>query len=97
MNWYKIAKSSNIQTVQLIKTAQSLFDTGYWAKLNNLKEIARKNYIQKHAELSSDDKETILAGHGVYKGKCGHMISQCRCSHGSNFVFEIPTNCEKCR
>ena len=78
------------------KTAQSLTDDTYWSRLNEMKDRARNEFIKQHPELSADDKQSVMAGHGIYKGACGHVISRCRCGHGSHFTFGLPTKCKEC-
>ena len=69
----------------------------HWAKMNQLEEAARNEYISSHPKLSQNEIDEIKHGHGIYKGSCGHTISQCRCAHGGNFVYKLPVECEECK
>ena len=55
-------------------------------------ELAKKGALQ--AEADPRKQEAISTGHGVYEGSCGHIIRQCRCSHGVTVKVDAP--CEVC-
>ena len=50
--------------------------------------MSKKYSLEEFHKLS-------MGGHGIWKGTCGHVISQCRCMHGHEPVV-IDMLCKKC-
>jgi hypothetical protein len=88
-----VKESSQQEEQELVERVSIDEIIDYQKSIADKMEAAKLQAIEQ--ELDQKEKTALEHGHGQYLGVCGHVIKQCRCSHGSKPV-KVDAVCVQC-